>query len=244
MPAQEPTDAETSDERLALLDELGRAERRALGFELASAIAHMIGTPLHVIAGRASLIRGGPEDASVADNARRIEEQVERLAERMRAFIDYLTFPESAPAAEPTAEVLEKALSLCAPAAKARGVSFELETRAPSGSVVAGSSTLLVLTRLLTFSARVAPKGSVCSLSVEVTQEGRLAFSLSVPGLEPRPGRLESLEPPAGPQSLPREEHLLLASSAAIARRKGGSVEVVAGTGSRSTIRFVTPRTG
>jgi signal transduction histidine kinase len=244
MSAPQIPSLDSTDQHLTLLDELARAERRALGFEIASAIAHMIGTPLHVVAGRASLIRGAPDDASVADNARRIEEQVERLAERMRAFIAYLTLPESASAPEPAHGVVETALTLCATAAKARGVSFELDNRAPAASVVTGSSTLLVLTRLLASATRIAPTGAACSLEVEVTEDGRLAFSLGVPGLGPFTGRLESLEPTVGPENLPREELQSLAFCAAIARRKGGSVEVVGGAAGRSTIRFVTARTG
>lgn len=244
MPKQQPPGAESVAEPLTLVDELRRAERRATGFEIASAIAHMIGTPLHVISGRASLIRGAPDDPSVADNARRIEEQVERLAERMRAFIAHLTLPEPAATSEPVGGLVERALTLCAPAAKARGVTFELATRAAPELAVPTSSTLLVLTGLLAFAARVAPSGAACPLSVDVNDEGRLVFSLGVPGLEPLAGRLDSLEPSAGPVSLPREELQALSLSAAIARRRGGSVEVVAESPTRSTIRYIAARTG
>src|SRR5690348_18408500 len=89
-------EARTPEQKLALFDDLRQAERRAVSSRVASVIAHLIGTPLHVIAGRASLIRAAPKDDSVAENARRIEEQVERLAARIRALIDYLTLPEPA----------------------------------------------------------------------------------------------------------------------------------------------------
>src|SRR6185503_2969670 len=84
----------TAEQKLAKFDDLRQAERRAVSSRVASVVAHLIGTPLHVIAGRASLIRTAPTDASVAENARRIEEQVERLARRIRALIDYLMLPE------------------------------------------------------------------------------------------------------------------------------------------------------
>lgn len=244
MSARRSASEESIDQHLALLEELASAEHRASGFELASSIAHMIGTPLHIISGRASLIRSAPDDASVGDNARRIEEQVERLAERMRAFIAYLTLPEPTALPEPVRGVVETALKLCQTAAKTRGVSFELDNRAPAQAVVARSTTLLVLTRLLGFVTRVAPAGTACALEVTDTGEGRLAFSLAVPGLAPPTGRLESLEPPAGTESLGREELQSLAMSAAIARRKGGSVQVVAGAPGQSIIRYVTARAG
>lgn len=244
MSALESPGGESIEQELALIDELARAEHRASAFELASSIAHMIGTPLHIISGRASLIRSAPDDASVGDNARRIEEQVERLAERMRAFIAYLTLPEPTAVTEPARGVLETALKLCQTAAKTRGVSFELADRAPAQALVARSTTLLVLTRLLGFATRVAPAGTSCALEVADTGEGRLAFSLDVPGLVPPTGRLESLEPPSGTESLPREELQSLAMSAAIARRKGGSVQVVAAAPGHSIIRYVTARSG
>jgi len=243
MSARHTPGEETSDQHLAVLDELAQSERRAFGFELASSIAHMIGTPLHVISGRASLIRTAPDDASVGDNARRIEEQVERLAERMRAFITYLTLPEPSSAPEPVSGVVETALKLCRTAAKTRGVSFELGERAPA-TMVAARSTLLVLTRLLGFATRVAPAGAVCSLDVADTGDGRVAFTLGVPGLVPPAGRLESLEPPTSGESLVPEELQSLSMSAAIARRRGGSVEVAPGPTGRSTIRYTTSRTG
>src|SRR5262245_8124929 len=121
----DPSKASRSPEnRLTLLDELRQAERRAVSSRVASVIAHLIGTPLHVIAGRASLIRAAPKDDTVAENARRIEEQVERLAARIRALIDYLTLPEPASRREDVAAVAEGALELYKVIGNERRVGF------------------------------------------------------------------------------------------------------------------------
>src|SRR5688572_7221301 len=86
--AQEPLDP------LLLADDLRRAERHAIVSRLSSVFAHLIGTPLNVIAGRAALIKSNPEGASALENATRIEQQVERLAFRIRRLIEYWTMVE------------------------------------------------------------------------------------------------------------------------------------------------------
>src|SRR3954447_3176280 len=74
---------------LTRLDDLRRAERRAASARMVSVAGHLAGTPLNVIAGRAALIRADPSPAAVEENLRRIEEQVERMAQRMRRLIEY-----------------------------------------------------------------------------------------------------------------------------------------------------------
>jgi signal transduction histidine kinase len=235
---------------LALLDDLRQAERRAVSSRVAAVIAHLIGTPLHVIAGRASLIRAAPTDASVAENARRIEEQVERLSRRIRGLIDYLTTPESAPTEDTADAVVSVALSLYGPVATERGVVLELAGDVPGrGSIpdadgsggaltLDGTSALVVLTSLLSLATRIAPRGAVCSLAVSALDERQVLFELTVPGLEPPKSRLDTLEPPEGVQNERVEELQLLSVCSAIARRSGGSIEVVQATGESAKIRY------
>jgi signal transduction histidine kinase len=229
------------ENRLALLDELRQAERRAVSSRVASVIAHLIGTPLHVIAGRASLIRGAPADGTVSENARRIEEQVERLAARIRALIDYLTLPEPPPKREAVAAVATSALELYAAIGKERHVGFELVGEYPTDAGVDGTAALVVLTSLLSLATRVAPRGAVCRLAVSV-EDGRVVFSLIVPGLEPPSGRIDSLEPPERPERAPSEVLQVLSVSSAIARRSGGRLEVASDAPEEATIRYLAPR--
>src|SRR6185312_4299117 len=95
--ADDPSGApDVIDGKLALFDHLRQTEIRATSARVASVIGHLIGTPLNVIAGRAALIRSNPSAEYSIENARRIEEQVERLAQRIRRLIEYLTAPEPA----------------------------------------------------------------------------------------------------------------------------------------------------
>src|SRR3954470_12295030 len=79
---------------LARLDNLREAERRAASARMISVAGHLVGTPLNVIAGRAALIRSNPSPEAIEENVRRIEEQVERLALRIRRLIDYFGLVE------------------------------------------------------------------------------------------------------------------------------------------------------
>ena len=224
--------------RLAMLDDLRQAERRAVSSRVASVIAHLIGTPLHVIAGRASLIRSVPGDANVSENARRIEEQVDRLAKRIRALIDYLTAPEPAPQEESVPAVIDAALSLYGPIAEARGMSLRLVSELPEASVD-GTSALIVLTSLFSLATRVAPSGAVIELAVTLAEDGRVVFELGVPGLEPPHGRIDSLEPPEQPEQVRIEELQVLSVCSAIVRRSGGQLEVLPDGIGRAKIRYL-----
>src|SRR3954470_23295179 len=79
---------------LARLDNLRRAERRAASARMVSVAGHLAGTPLNVIAGRAALIRVNPSPEAIEENVRRIEEQVERMAMRIRRLVDYFGLGE------------------------------------------------------------------------------------------------------------------------------------------------------
>jgi len=226
------------ERRLALLDELRQAERRAAISRVASVIGHLIGTPLNVIAGRAALIRANPAPESAAENARRIEEQVERLAERIRRLIDYLTVPEPRPEPRSAALVVREAISLYAPVAAERGVGVQVTSATIPNAVVEGTSALVVLTSLMSLALRVAPRGASVELRVETTPSGSVLFELRVPGLEPPRARLDRLDPPDDEDGASAERLQLLSLCFAMARRQGGRLEVVAHESTRAAIRF------
>lgn len=226
------------DRRLALLDELRQAERRAAISRVASVIGHLIGTPLNVIAGRAALIRANPSPESAAENARRIEEQVERLAERIRRLIDYLTVPEPRPEPRPANLVVREALALYGPIAAERGVEVQVISSTLPSAVVEGTSALVVLTSLMSLALRVAPRGAQVELLVESTASNGVLFELRVPGLELPRARLDRLDPPDEEDGASAERLQLLSLCYAMARRQGGRLEVIAHENARAAIRF------
>ncbi|MEO8182291.1 MAG: histidine kinase dimerization/phospho-acceptor domain-containing protein [Deltaproteobacteria bacterium] len=79
-----------SEARLRALDQLRHAERLATLGQLASVLAHEIGTPLNVIAGHAKLIATGKLAGNdVRESGNTIGSQCERMAQIVRTILDY-----------------------------------------------------------------------------------------------------------------------------------------------------------
>ena len=214
--------------KLALLDELRLAEIRATSCQVASVIAHMIGTPLNVIVGRAALLRANPNPDSMVDNARRIEEQAQRLTQRVQRLIHYLTAPEPPHQARPTSVVVEDAMALYLPIAQEHGVGLDSPHTVMPDIEVEGTPTLMVLSALLSLAIRTACQGQVVELAVkEAVGEAGVLFSVWVPGMAAPRGPIDRMDPPEDYEPADVEREQLLAVCAAIAKKSGGRLEVL-----------------
>jgi two-component system NtrC family sensor kinase len=234
-PASSSLDA--IENRLERLDWLRQAERRAAISRVASVIAHLIGTPLHVIAGRAALIRSNPTSESVEENARRIEAQVERLAQRIRKLIDYLTGPALESEPQPVDALVGEALSLYAPIAALQGIEI-ISAEAPSKAVVVdGAPVLLVLTSLFSLGVRIAAPGARIDLGFEHAAGSAFAFELSIPGVTTPKGSIDHLDPPEDQVADPETLQVLSVCNA-IARQHGGRLQLSEPLPGRMAIRF------
>lgn len=225
-----------TDNQLALLDSMRYAERCAAVSQVASVIAHVIGTPLQVIAGRAALIRFNPKAENVRENARIIEEQVQRLAQRIRKLMEYLTAPE--PESEPRRldTLVEEAISLCEPIAARTSLQIASIGTRPD-ALVDGTSTLVVLTSLLSLAIRTANAGARIELEIKAPAEEIIGFELRIPGLELPKARIDRLDPPDSDGGN-AEQLQVLSVCNAIARQHGGKLELVSPTQGQTAIQF------
>lgn len=224
---------------LARLDNLRQAERRAASARMVSVAGHLIGTPLNVIAGRAALIRSNPAPEAIEENVRRIEEQVERLALRIRRLIDYFGLAEPSLARRPVGEVLAECEGLYRPVAELKGVALHVSAPGVESLLIESSLSQLVLTTLLSLAVRTTPAEQAVTLLATEHGPKTVAFELAMPGLEPPPSNFERLEPP---------EHGLRYDPGALetfwiclglARRIGGGLTVrPAAVGSGLQVRF------
>jgi signal transduction histidine kinase len=79
-----------AEARIQALEQLRHADRLTTLGQLASVLAHEIGTPLNVIAGHGKLIAGGRMAADgIAESAAAIGEQSERITRIVRRILDY-----------------------------------------------------------------------------------------------------------------------------------------------------------
>ncbi len=185
---------------LARLDDLRQAERRAVSARMVAVAGHLAGTPLNVIAGRAALIRTNPSPQAIEENVRRIEEQVERMALRMRRLIDYFGLAEPASEHRTVGEILADCRALYLPVAQLRGVALRVGTgnvealRVEALRIEAEVSPL-VLTMLLSLAVRTAAPGQ--NVTLDATEHGLdgVAFDVTLPNLQV-PQHFERLEPP------------------------------------------------
>jgi len=211
---------------LARADELRKDERRAVSARMVSVAGHLVGTPLNVIAGRAALIRSNPTPEAIEENVRRIEEQVERLALRIRRLIEYFGLAEPSSARRTVVDVLDECQSLYGPIAEKIGVSLSASAGGLESSRVPGAVVSLVLTTLLSLGVRTAKAGQSISLRALERGPNSLVFELVLPGVDAPPKSFERLEPP---------EHGLRYDASVLetfwvclglARRGGGGLEV------------------
>lgn len=87
--AREAVRKET-EARIVTLEQLRHTERLATIGQLAAGMAHELGTPLNVVAGRAKLM--ATEDLKreeISENSRIIREQVDRMTKLMRQLLDF-----------------------------------------------------------------------------------------------------------------------------------------------------------
>ena len=224
---------------LARLDELRQAERRAASARMVSVAGHLAGTPLNVIAGRAALIRANPTPEAIEENVRRIEEQVERMALRMRRLVDYFGLAEASAAPRAVGEVLAECRALYLPVAQSKGVSLQVvETGAVGSLRMEAELAPLILTTLTSLGVRATARGQ--SVTLEATEHGPngIAFELRLPALEV-PANFERFEPPEHGGHYDPGTLEALWTCLGLAHRVGGSLVIGrAASGPAATLRF------
>jgi signal transduction histidine kinase len=221
---------------LTRLDQLRHTERRAASARMVSMVGHLIGTPLNVIAGRASLIRTNPTPEGIDENVRRIEEQVERLSQRIRRLIDYfgVTEPETAPRA--VSDVLAECLALYRPVAERKGVFIEAASSSVDALKIDGWLAPLVLTTIFSLAIRTSAAGQVVTVSVSQREPSAVAFELGLPGMAAPPGPIDRLDPPDYGVQYDAGSLETLWICHALARRIGGGLELSGPAEGRSGI--------
>lgn len=113
--------------RIQALEQLRHAERLTTLGQLASVLAHEIGTPLNVIAGHGKLIAAGRMTApAISESAATIGEQSERITRIIRRILDYARRRPARRARLDPADVIRQACALLRGLAEQRNVALEV----------------------------------------------------------------------------------------------------------------------
>lgn len=109
--------------RITALEQLRHADRLATVGKLAAGIAHELGTPLNVVAGRAKMLRKNPTDTgNVAEYAAIIAEQAERMTVIIRQLLDFARRREPKNSAADLGTIARAIARLLEPLARKHGV--------------------------------------------------------------------------------------------------------------------------
>jgi signal transduction histidine kinase len=117
-----------AESRKATLEQLRHAQRLGTVGKLASGLAHELGTPLNVVAGRAKMIaRGESDGASAVKDAKVIGEQAERMTAIIQQLLDFARSGAASRERIDVAAVGRRAISMLEPMAEKKKVALLLE---------------------------------------------------------------------------------------------------------------------
>ncbi len=167
----------------AVQERLRHADRLSTLGRLASTIAHELGTPLNVVAGRAGLIVAAPSDeAKVTKNARVIVEQAKSMTHIIQQILDYARRRGLEKAPTKLGGVIEQAVSLLEPLAEERAVRLLEEGDMNLVACVDSQKTLQVLTNLMMNAIQAMPDGGTITLRVDAVDVAEPADARCAPG--------------------------------------------------------------
>lgn len=173
---------EAFDAKVAALEQLRHADRLRTAGQLASGLAHEIGTPLNVVSGRARLIErsDGVSDETQAD-ARVIVDQAERIAKLVRQLLDFTRRSEPRRDRVDVTALLSHVRELLSTMAAKQQVSIELIS--PGPVIIEGDPVLLeqALTNVAVNGIHAMRDGGMLTLRIEEREaddEGRPARSV------------------------------------------------------------------
>jgi signal transduction histidine kinase len=154
--------------RTETLEKLRHADRLSTVGRLASSMAHELGTPLNVVSGRAMMIATDETlPSEPRQNARRIEEQVQRMTSIIRELLDFARRKPLDREDTQIGDVLEHAVLLMEPILEDKNVAVETHGSRTVMLPIDAGKILQVLTNLMMNAIQAMPDGGTITLRVD-----------------------------------------------------------------------------
>jgi two-component system, NtrC family, sensor kinase len=154
--------------RLAALQQLRHAERLATVGKLASGIAHELGAPLQIVAGRARmLVDRDVTGDEVPANGQIILEQSQRMTQIIRQLLDFARRRSAEKQETPLRSVIHSTFMMLRPLAEKQGVAMVQEGDTPELIVHADADQLQqALTNVVVNAIQAMPSGGTLTVGV------------------------------------------------------------------------------
>jgi signal transduction histidine kinase len=240
-----------TEERIASLEQLRHTDRLTTMGQLASGVAHELGTPLNVVAQRAKMIENSSAEATSKTNARIVQEQVARMIVIIRQLLDFSRRQSPRLGVVSVREIVTKTLDLLGPLIAKNAVQANLEVPDEALLVRADRNQMQqVLTNVVMNSVQAMPHGGQLDVRVraaharppgEPTAQGEeyIAVSVEDQGVGiPRDHLSRIFEPFFTTKGIGEGTGLGLSVAYGIVQEHGGWIDVESevGKGSRFTI--------
>ena len=162
--ARDKVAAETAA-RVAAMQQLRHADRLMTVGKLASGIAHELGTPLNVVAGRGQMIASGESVGEEAtDGARIIVEQAKRMTQIIRQLLDFARPRRSQRSRSDLAALAAQTEKLLHPMAQKRSVTIILAGHSPVLAQIDEGQVQQALTNLVVNALHATAAGGTVTI--------------------------------------------------------------------------------
>jgi signal transduction histidine kinase len=163
--------AREAEKRLQALEQLRHAERLTTLGQLASVLAHEIGTPLNVIAGHGKLVASGRLDpAAIRESAETIGEQSDRITGIVRRILDYARRRPARRMWIDASDLVGRTCALLRGLAERQGVELEVTEPPEAVRLFADPDQLQqVVTNLVLNAIHASPRGEKVKLMTATT---------------------------------------------------------------------------
>jgi two-component system, NtrC family, sensor kinase len=177
----------STEQRFAALEQLRHAERLTTVGRLATSVAHELGTPLNVVAGRARLVTENAGEAPA--HARIIIDQTERMTKIIRQLLDYARRRPPQKGNHDLKLPIVDVLSLVQTLASKKGVALRFSSDLAEAPVVADPTQIQqALTNLVVNAIQASRDGGQVDVVLRATRAPRKRSAPPPPDPAPRDG--------------------------------------------------------
>jgi signal transduction histidine kinase len=213
---------------------------------MAAGIAHELGTPLNVVAGRAALIASGKlSSEEITTSARTIKSEADRITSIVQRLLDFARGRRPQRVECELAMIAQRTISLLESLAGKRDVRLEFETPAIATKCFVDESQIQqVITNLIVNALQATPAGGRVRLQIDQPDEAwlRVRVADSGPGV-PTELRERVFEPFFTTKEVGEGTGLGLSIAYGIVQEHGGRLEVSRGDLGGATFDVWLPRT-